>query len=48
MFADGRHINDVYSTDDDLLRTLDNISNVTLSSKGGDDLSAEMDSLSTQ
>ena len=48
MFADGKHINDVYSTDDDLLHTLDNISNVTLSSTRGDDLSAEMDSLSAQ
>jgi hypothetical protein len=48
MFADRKHINDVHSADDDLLRTLDNISNVTLSSAGGDDLSAEMDSLSAQ
>jgi hypothetical protein len=48
LFTEGKHIHDVFSTDDELLHTLDNISNIMLASTEDDNLSAEMDSLSAQ
>jgi hypothetical protein len=48
LFTEGKHINDVFSTDDELLHTLDNISNIMLGSNEDDKLSTEMDSLSAQ
>jgi hypothetical protein len=48
MFVHGKHVNDVYSTDDELLQTLDNISSIMLAANEDDNFSADMDSLSVQ
>jgi hypothetical protein len=47
-FTHSKHINDIYSSDDELLHTLDNISNIILAANEDESLSAEMDALSSQ
>jgi len=47
MFAESRHANEVYSSDDELLRMLDKISHTLLTSNEND-LSLDMDSLSSE
>jgi hypothetical protein len=48
MFGNEKHLKDFYTTDDELLHTLDNFSNILLASTEDDNLSKEMDSLSAQ
>ena len=48
MFTDTKHMIEIYTSDDELLRTLDNIGNTILNPQGHDDLSAEIDLLSAQ
>ena len=48
VLTDTRHVNDVCNSDDELLRSLDKLSNVILVSPEGDNLSTEIDLLSEQ
>jgi hypothetical protein len=47
-FTHVKHINEMYSTDDELLHTLDNISDIILAANEDGSLSAEVDALSSQ
>jgi hypothetical protein len=48
LFAASKYLNDMHVADDDLHLTLDNISNSILVSRKDDNLSTQVDLLSTQ
>ncbi len=48
MHLDVRHINDIYSTDDELLQTLEEFSACILTSSEDKNISTEIDILSAQ
>lgn len=48
MFTDSKHLKDVYNSDDHLLKALDSIGNTILTSTEDNNISSEMELLSSQ
>lgn len=48
IFTDAKHLTEVYTSDDELLRTLDNISHTILNTGEHNDLPTELDLLGAQ